>query len=135
MSFEFSFHPKDEASSTFVSRVGRLLQRALERRKQRDRLTQQQLAERLGVDRSRVNRCFSGYNNLTISTLAELAWALNARIRIDIDLCEEDPGCNLPAPGGNPSRAEAIVPHSAPSRSKAPLSRQEITSFPELEAA
>lgn len=135
MSFEFSLHPKDEASATFVSKVGRLLQNVLERRKQRDRLTQQQLADRLGVDRSRVNRCFSGYNNLTISTLAELAWALNARIRIEIDLCEDEHGCNVPTSDGNPSRAEVIVPHSAPIRPKAPLSRQEITSFPELEAA
>lgn len=90
MSFDFELSPKEEASSEFVALVGDKLQRALIRRKKREKFTQQQLADKLGVDRSRVNRCFSGSNNLTISTLAEIVWALDGRIVFDIVEDEAD---------------------------------------------
>jgi transcriptional regulator with XRE-family HTH domain len=91
MSFDFELSPKEEAGSEFVAIVGDKLQRALIRRKKSEKFTQQQLAEKLGVDRSRVNRCFSGSNNLTISTLAEIVWALDGRIVFDIVEDAADP--------------------------------------------
>jgi plasmid maintenance system antidote protein VapI len=72
----FTFDPKDEAASEFVGELGRALQAILVSAKKSDKLTQQALAKKLGIDRSRVNRCFSGYANLTASSIAELGWAL-----------------------------------------------------------
>jgi len=46
------------------------------------KLTQAQLAERLGVGRSYVARIESGTDNLTIGQLAHLADALGAQLRI-----------------------------------------------------
>lgn len=77
MSFLFELDPAKEASAVFIAEVGRKLQAALLERKFEDQLTQSEIARRIGVDRSRVNRCFSGHANLTIGTLAEIAWALN----------------------------------------------------------
>jgi transcriptional regulator with XRE-family HTH domain len=45
-------------------------------------LTQQQLAQRLGVGRSYIARVESGTDNLTIGQLAHLAKALGAQLRI-----------------------------------------------------
>ncbi len=75
-------HPKDEAAAAFVSEVGRLLQSALVERKGLDKITQQEIASRLGIDRSRVNKCFSGYANLSLESLAELCWAMDVEPRI-----------------------------------------------------
>lgn len=70
-------HPKEHASADLVSEVGMKLQEALTKRKSIEPLTQQHIAERLGIDRSRVNRCFSGYSNMTLGSLAELCWAMD----------------------------------------------------------
>lgn len=94
--FEFTLDPKEEASADFVAKVGSELQRAFERRKKQDKLTQQQLATMLDVDRSRIHRCLSGYNNLTLSTVAELAWAMDADIDFSITCrAAEPPTCNF----------------------------------------
>lgn len=90
MSFKFALDPAQEAATDFIMRVGRSLQDALVKRKRDQKLTQQALATKLNLDRSRVNRCFSGYNNLTLSSLAELVWALDGRIDVSIILDELD---------------------------------------------
>lgn len=90
----FSLDPKDEARAVFVSQAGRALQSALVHRKESRKFTQQDLANALGVDRSRVNRCFSGAANLTLGTFAELAWALGGVPEIRIvyeDAADEQP--------------------------------------------
>ena len=88
-------HPKEEASSRFVADVGRLLQSALVERKGISKLTQQEIADRLGVDRSSVNRNFSGYRNLTLSSLAELCWAMDVEpILIMEQLLRQESGNN-----------------------------------------
>ena len=72
-------HPKQEAAASFVSETGRGLQSALLSRKALKKITQQQIAERLEIDRSRVNKCLSGYANLTLESLAELCWAMDVK--------------------------------------------------------
>ena len=76
MSFTLDIHPEKMASAEFISEVGMELREALLHQKSENQLTQQELAARLGVNKSRINRCFSGFANLTIGTIAELAWAL-----------------------------------------------------------
>ncbi|WP_156386662.1 helix-turn-helix transcriptional regulator [Aureimonas sp. Leaf454] len=84
MSFQIEVDPREAASSELISDVGYQLQDALIEVKSRHQITQQKIAESLGVDRSRVNRCFSGYSNLTLKSLAELAWAMEKVARIKI---------------------------------------------------
>jgi plasmid maintenance system antidote protein VapI len=94
--FDFTLDPKEEATADFVAKVGGELQRTFEKRKKQDKLTQQQLATMLDVDRSRIHRCLSGYNNLTLSTVAELAWAMDAEIDFSITCRSVEPRtCNF----------------------------------------
>ncbi|CAN7253072.1 helix-turn-helix domain-containing protein [Neorhizobium sp. LjRoot104] len=86
MSFLFELDPKDEAIADLVADVGKKLQRTVNLRG----LTQNEIAQRLEVDRSRVNRCLSGFNNLTLKSLAELTWAMDSKIRFEIELNEEE---------------------------------------------
>ncbi|MFB2549984.1 helix-turn-helix domain-containing protein [Ensifer soli] len=89
VSFDFGLDPKDEAAAEFVGLVGDKLRHALIDRKRLKGLTQADLAKAINVDRSRVNRCFSGVNNMTLTTVAELAWALGHRITFDLTPEEE----------------------------------------------
>lgn len=92
--FQFELdHPKEEAASRFVAEVGRLLQGALVERKTLGKLTQQEIADRLDVDRSAVNRSFNGYRNLSIEKLAELCWAMDVEPTLVLDqLLKRDNG-------------------------------------------
>lgn len=78
MSQEFSFdiEPKDAASAIFMGRNHRALVAAFVRAKKLHGITQQQVAERMGVNKSVVSRALRGRNNLTERTLAELCWAI-----------------------------------------------------------
>ncbi|NKM11480.1 hypothetical protein GFL85_10595 [Rhizobium laguerreae] len=97
MSFQFELDPKEEAVASLVAEVGKKLQRALTVRG----FTQNEIAQRLDVDRSRVNRCLSGFNNLTLKSLAELAWAIDGKVKIDIDLCKDEQEQSVEEPAAN----------------------------------
>ena len=97
-SFLFDLDPKEEAAAEFVSESGRGLQQALVDRKQISKLTQQAMAEALGVDRSRVNRCFSGYANLTLEKLAELCWSMDVKPHITFEQILKPAQTNYPPP-------------------------------------
>lgn len=95
----FALDEKDEAVAEFVALVGHQLQAAFLDRKASDKMTLQSIAKALDVDRSRVHRCLSGSNNLTLASVAELAWALRGKPRFEIDLDEDDGhGCNFVKP-------------------------------------
>lgn len=98
-SFRFELDPKEEAAATFVSETGRDLQQALIDRKQIRKLTQQEMAGTLGVGRSRVNRCFSGFANLSLASLAELCWAMDVKPHIVFEqLLDPKIGNHVPVP-------------------------------------
>lgn len=82
-SLVFEIDAKEAAAASFVSLVGERLQHSLIQRKELGKLTQQEIADRLSVDRSRVNRCFSGYANLSLEKLAELCWAMDVEPEIN----------------------------------------------------
>ena len=62
----------------FLSRVDDAIERLVEKRG----LKQQELAERMGVTEGRVSQILSGRENMTLRTLARLAWALDSRLKI-----------------------------------------------------
>ena len=75
-SYEFKIDDQPRAGSRFITRVKEELQRALAAEKSERKLTQQAIADKLGVNRSVVNRRFMGLENMTARSIGELLWAL-----------------------------------------------------------
>lgn len=121
MSFLFDLDPKEEAAAEFVSEAGRGLQQALLDRKQISKLTQQAMAEALGVDRSRVNKCFSGYANLTLEKLAELCWSMDVKPHVIFEQLLKPGATNYP-----PALPRTSIP-AAVGMSQSPLPRASTT--------
>ncbi len=79
-SYLFDIGERARKASRFVGRVRTELQRALLAEKKTRKLTQQDIAQTLGVNRSVINRQLIGTENLTIRRVAELAWAMGWEI-------------------------------------------------------
>ena len=84
MSFRMLLDARGRKSSRFISKVHEQLQRAFVRHYEANGTTQQKLAEKLGVDRSFVNRKLSGEGNLTLRTIADFAWALDCDVDFEL---------------------------------------------------
>lgn len=83
-SFEFDIGDKEAAISRFLSAVHTEIQRAFSIEKSRRKLTQQSIADTLGVNRSVINRQVMGYENLTAKSIAELAWAIGYEPKLSL---------------------------------------------------
>ena len=79
--FEFEIDPKDAASAVYMGRNHRALLAAAIRAKKKYGITQQQIAEKIGVHKSVISRALSGRNNLTERTFAEICWAIGVEPR------------------------------------------------------
>lgn len=79
---------RELAGGRAIMETVRGLQRAYAEARTQFRLNQQKIADRLDVVRSVVNKRLLGRENMTIRTLAELAWAMGYRLRIEF---ERDP--------------------------------------------
>jgi HTH domain len=75
-SFNFDIGEKDRVGSRFVSDVRDELQRALAIEKSERKITQQQIAEKLGTSRAVINRQIMGLENMGIRRVAEILWAI-----------------------------------------------------------
>lgn len=75
-SYEFKIDEKSRAGSRFITRVKEEIQKAVFAEKAAQKLTQQAIAGKLGVNRSVVNRQVMGLENMTIRSVAELLWAI-----------------------------------------------------------
>lgn len=75
-SFQFEIDEQSECATRFISRVRGELVDALLAEKAERGLTQNDIAERLNVSPSMISRQLSGEANLTLRSVAELAWAL-----------------------------------------------------------
>jgi hypothetical protein len=76
-SFVFDIGERARKASRFIGHVRSELQHALICEKKERKITQQEIANLLGVNRSVINRQLMGTENLTLRSVAELAWALN----------------------------------------------------------
>lgn len=94
-SFEFDIGDKEAAISRFLSAVHTEIQRAFSIEKSRRKLTQQSIADTLGVNRSVINRQVMGYENLTAKSIAELAWAIGYEPKLSLSRTEDDRGANF----------------------------------------
>lgn len=56
----------------------------LERQMQTANVTKSQLAERLGQSKAHVTQVLTGQRNMTLRTLADLAWAMEATVSVHV---------------------------------------------------
>lgn len=76
MSYQMRNDPRARKAGRFIYRVQKEIQKAF----LASGLKQQEIAEKLGVNRSVVNKRLLGEANLTLRTIADLAWAMDAEI-------------------------------------------------------
>ncbi len=78
MSYLIKLDSKSRKAGRFIARVHRSLQSAFIE----STLKQQELAAKLQVDRSIINRRLQGKSNLTLRSIAEMAWAMDNDVEI-----------------------------------------------------
>jgi ribosome-binding protein aMBF1 (putative translation factor) len=92
--FRFDIDARSRKVSRLLGRVRReLLKAVMEER--RAGLTQQQLAQRLQTRRAIVNRKLSGESEITLRELADLAWALDREISLELRRPDQMAGDNI----------------------------------------
>ncbi|GAB1717133.1 MAG: hypothetical protein NTAFB05_21750 [Nitrobacter sp.] len=82
--FQFDIGDRARKTGRLIGRVRHELIRALSEKRAKERVTQQALAEKLGVHRSLINRQLSGETNLTLRSLADLAWAMDMELVFEL---------------------------------------------------
>jgi len=75
-SYELEIDEQSYVGSTFMARVANEIRRAASIEKAARKITQQQIADKIGTSRAVVNREMQGLENLTARRTAELLWAL-----------------------------------------------------------
>ena len=103
MSLQITITPKERAAGQFVSRVRRAIQKALAEEQANQGTTQSDVARAIGVNRSVISREIRGHKDLTLSRVAEIAWALGRRPTFDM------PSVGLPAGANIAPSAPAFV--------------------------
>lgn len=93
-SYQFTLDPRRRFLGRTIASVRRELQHAYAEEKVARKFTQAELARVLEVNRSVVNRQLMGTANLTVKSLADLAWALGRRLVISFPKPEEKAGAN-----------------------------------------
>src|ERR1700761_5727831 len=81
--FRFDIDARSRTAGRFIGRVRRELLKAITEEKG-EGLTQQELARRLDSQRSNINRQLSGESEITLRSLADLAWALDREITLEL---------------------------------------------------
>lgn len=84
MSFKLTINPKDQAAGRFIGSVRRALAEAVQNAKSKQGLAQSDIAQKLEINRSVINRILNGDKNLTLRSLAEIAWALDLQPVFDL---------------------------------------------------
>lgn len=83
-SFQISLTPSRRAATRFIGSVRRALQKALVDEGKKSGLTQAEVARRIGVHRSIINRELRGVENLSLGRVAELAWAMGRKPTLEL---------------------------------------------------
>jgi transcriptional regulator with XRE-family HTH domain len=94
--FHFDIGSRARHAGRFIGRVRGELLRALLERKTETGLSQQTLARKLDADRAQINRQLSGEANLSLRSLADLAWAMDMEISFELKKPAASAGQNQP---------------------------------------
>ena len=92
--FRFDIDARSRTAGRFIGRVRRELLKAITEEKGGG-LTQQELARRLEGHRSNINRQLSGEADITLRSLADLAWALDREIAFELRRPDNSEGQNV----------------------------------------
>ncbi|HET7889763.1 MAG TPA: helix-turn-helix transcriptional regulator [Bradyrhizobium sp.] len=95
-SFHFDIGGRARNAGRFIGRVRGELLRALAERKSDGGLSQEALARKLDTERSLINRQLAGESNLTLRSLADLAWAMDLEISFELKKPAPEAGQNQP---------------------------------------
>lgn len=95
-SFHFDIGERARHAGRFIGRVRGELLRALSERKSERGLSQEALARKLDTERSLINRQLSGESNLTLRSVADLAWAMDLEISFELKKPAVNAGQNQP---------------------------------------
>lgn len=93
-SFQFEIDEKSEAATRFITSVRDELVKAMLEEKQSRGLSQSDVAALIGISPSVVSRQLSGEANLTLRSVAEIAWALGRQPRFRLEAPSLERGCN-----------------------------------------
>jgi HTH domain len=109
-SFEFDIGEQARIGARFIAHVRDEIQRALFSEKDARRITQQQIAEKLGTSRAVINRQVMGLENMTLRRVAEILWAIGWEPHFEarkIPVGEnQHPPIDLTPPPAPPPKAE-----------------------------
>jgi plasmid maintenance system antidote protein VapI len=94
--FHFDIGERARHAGRFIGRVRGELLRALMERKSELGFSQQGLARKLDTERALINRQLSGEANLTLRSLADLAWAMDMEILFELKKPLHKAGQNQP---------------------------------------
>ena len=94
-SFQFDIGGRARNAGRFIGRVRDELLKALSERKKEGKISQQELASKLEVHRSVINRQLTGEANLTLRSLADLAWAMGMEISFELKKPSVEAGQNF----------------------------------------
>jgi transcriptional regulator with XRE-family HTH domain len=92
--FRFDIDARSRTAGRLIGRIRRELLKAITEEK-RAGLTQLQLARRLQSARANINRQLSGEAEITLRSLADLAWALDREIAFELRPVEAISGQNI----------------------------------------
>ncbi len=81
-SYRFQINERSRQVGRMVGAAQRSLQQAFSEAKDECGFTQAELARKLEMDRSLLNRQLTGESNLTIRTLADLAWSIGRTLDV-----------------------------------------------------
>ena len=109
-SFVFDIDDKSMAVALAIGHVRTELQNAFLAEKKTSKITQQQIATKIGVNRSVINRQLMGMENLTYRSIAELAWAMGYEPDFSLHQVELSPIHNEPSHAVTASETIVAIP-------------------------
>ena len=94
-SFQLTISPSRRVATRFINNVRRLIQKTLVEEHRASGLTQSEIARRIGVHRSVINREIRGQQDLTLGRVAELVYALGRVPSFELKIPEIAAGTNI----------------------------------------
>lgn len=83
MSYQMQLNPRKKKAARFVTLVNKEIQKTFTDAANKG-MTQRKLAAKLDVDKSVLHRRLTGETNLTLRSIADLAWALDADLEFSM---------------------------------------------------
>ncbi|ANL45821.1 helix-turn-helix domain-containing protein [Rhizobium phaseoli] len=86
MSFQFELDPREEASAALIADVAQNLRAAVNEFRASHGGSQSDIAAKLDTDRAVLSKCLSGFRNITLKTLSDIAWAIGAKVEVKVTM-------------------------------------------------